>query len=106
MTVKELKENLKDINFYNLDDYVELIAGIDEESYNYDEFVIEVKHQLQIDYRLRGGGLIMANLSLNISKKIFNKAYLPYLTDYSKRDEVYYGGQVQVVGKVCLQFKN
>ena len=44
MTVKELKENLKDINFYNLDDYVELIAGIDEESYNYDEFVIEVKH--------------------------------------------------------------
>lgn len=34
----------------------------------------------------------MANLSLNISKKIFNEAYLPYLTDYSKRDEVYYGG--------------
>lgn len=43
MTVKELKENLKDINFYNLDDDVELIAGIDEEGFNYDEFVIEIK---------------------------------------------------------------
>lgn len=43
MTVKELKENLKNIDFYILDDDVELIAGIDEESYNYDKFVIEVK---------------------------------------------------------------
>lgn len=44
MTVKELKENLKNIGFDKLEDDVELIAGIDEESYNYDEFVIEVKH--------------------------------------------------------------
>lgn len=44
MTVKELKENLKNIGFDELDDNVELIAGIDEESYNYDEFVIEVKY--------------------------------------------------------------
>ena len=44
MTVKELKENLKNIGFDKLEDDVELIAGIDEESYNYDEFVIEVKY--------------------------------------------------------------
>ena len=44
MTVKELKENLKNIGFDKLEDDVELIDGIDEESYNYDEFVIEVKH--------------------------------------------------------------
>ena len=44
MTVKELKENLKNIGFDKLEDDAELIAGIDEESYNYDEFVIEVKH--------------------------------------------------------------
>ena len=44
MTVKELKENLKNIGFDKLYDDVELIAGIDEESYNYDEFVIEIKH--------------------------------------------------------------
>lgn len=31
-------------------------------------------------------------IKLNISKKIFNKVYLPYLEDYSKRFEVYYGG--------------
>ena len=43
MTVKELKENLKNIGFYKLDDNVELIAGIDEEGFNYDEFVIEIK---------------------------------------------------------------
>ena len=43
MTVKELKENLRNIDFYNLDDNTELIAGIDEEGFNYDEFVIEVK---------------------------------------------------------------
>ena len=43
MTVKELKENLKNIGFDKLDDDVELIAGIDEEGFNYDEFVIEIK---------------------------------------------------------------
>lgn len=34
----------------------------------------------------------MGNTSIKISKKIFNETYLPYLTDYSKRDEIYYGG--------------
>ena len=31
-------------------------------------------------------------IDLKISKKIFNEVYLPYLTDYSRRYEVYYGG--------------
>ena len=30
--------------------------------------------------------------SIKISKKVFNPTYLPYLTDYEKRTEVYYGG--------------
>ena len=30
--------------------------------------------------------------SVKISKKVFNPTYLPYLTDYEKRTEVYYGG--------------
>ena len=34
----------------------------------------------------------MANIKINISKSIFNDVYLPYLTDYKKRFEVYYGG--------------
>lgn len=34
----------------------------------------------------------MANTSIKISKKIFNDVYLPYLQDYNKRFEVYYGG--------------
>ena len=34
----------------------------------------------------------MANTSIKISKKIFNSIYLPYLQDYNKRFEVYYGG--------------
>lgn len=34
----------------------------------------------------------MSNTAIKISKKIFNTVYLPYLTDYSKRDEIYYGG--------------
>ena len=34
----------------------------------------------------------MPNINLNISKKIFNDAYFPYLLDYSHRYEVYYGG--------------
>lgn len=34
----------------------------------------------------------MASTNIKISKKIFNEAYLPYLEDYSKRFEVYYGG--------------
>ena len=34
----------------------------------------------------------MANTNIKISKKIFNSIYLPYLQDYNKRFEVYYGG--------------
>jgi len=34
----------------------------------------------------------MASIRINVSKSIFNKVYLPYLTDYEKRFEVYYGG--------------
>ena len=34
----------------------------------------------------------MSNTAIKISKKIFNTVYLPYLADYSKRDEIYYGG--------------
>jgi hypothetical protein len=32
----------------------------------------------------------MANTSIKISKKIFNEVYLPFLTEYNKRFEVYY----------------
>lgn len=32
------------------------------------------------------------NIELILSRKLFNKAYYPYLFDYSKRYEVYYGG--------------
>ena len=39
-----------------------------------------------------GGSIIMANTKMSISKDIFNKAYLPYLQDYSKRFSVFYGG--------------
>ena len=31
-------------------------------------------------------------INLSIDKKVFNDVYLPYLTDYSRRYEVYYGG--------------
>lgn len=31
-------------------------------------------------------------LNISLSKKLFNERYLPYLTDYSHRYEVYYGG--------------
>lgn len=34
----------------------------------------------------------MANIKISVSKSIFNDVYLPYLTDYKKRFEVYYGG--------------
>lgn len=34
----------------------------------------------------------MANTSIKISKKIFNNVYLPYLQDYNRRFETYYGG--------------
>lgn len=34
----------------------------------------------------------MPNVNLNISRKLFNDIYYPYLTDYSHRYEVYYGG--------------
>ena len=30
-------------------------------------------------------------IRLNLNKKIFNDAYFPYLFDYSRRYEVYYG---------------
>lgn len=32
------------------------------------------------------------NIDLHLSKKLFNPAYYPYLFEYSKRYEVYYGG--------------
>ena len=32
------------------------------------------------------------NINLKISKSLFNEVYLPWLTDYSHRYEVYYGG--------------
>lgn len=31
-------------------------------------------------------------MKLNIHREIFNDAYFPYLSDFSKRYEVYYGG--------------
>lgn len=34
----------------------------------------------------------MASINLKLKKSLFNEAYLPHLTDYSKRYEVYYGG--------------
>ena len=34
----------------------------------------------------------MSNTTIKINKGLFNEVYLPYLTDYSKRDEIYYGG--------------
>lgn len=34
----------------------------------------------------------MPSINLKLRKSLFNEAYLPYLTDYSKRYEVYYGG--------------
>ena len=34
----------------------------------------------------------MASINLKLSKSLFNETYLPHLTDYSKRYEVYYGG--------------
>lgn len=34
----------------------------------------------------------MANININIKKSVFNEVYYPYLTDYSNRYEVYYGG--------------
>ena len=34
----------------------------------------------------------MASINLKLSKKLFNEVYLPHLTDYSKRYEVYFGG--------------
>lgn len=39
-----------------------------------------------------GGSFIMGKVSMTIKKEMFNKAYLPYLQDYSKRFSVFYGG--------------
>ena len=36
--------------------------------------------------------LVTKMINLNINKRVFNDAYYPYLTDYSNRYEVYYGG--------------
>lgn len=49
------------------------------------------------------------NLNVNISKKVFNKAYLPYLEDYSHRFNVFYGGAGSgkshfVVQKMVLKY--
>ena len=33
----------------------------------------------------------MSAINLNISKRIFNEAYYPFLFNYSDRYEVYYG---------------
>ncbi len=54
------------------------------------------------------------NTSVTISKKIFNDIYLPFLTEYDKRFEVYYGGagsgkSVFITQKLLykyLKFKN
>lgn len=32
------------------------------------------------------------NLKLNINKKVFNPSYYPYLYQYDKKFEIYYGG--------------
>ena len=53
----------------------------------------------------------MSNTAIKISKKIFNTVYLPYLTDYSKRDEIYYGGagsgkSVFIVQKLIIKLLN
>lgn len=34
----------------------------------------------------------MTNTRMKISKQIFNEVYFPYLQEYDKRFEVYYGG--------------
>lgn len=34
----------------------------------------------------------MANINLNIKRGVFNETYFPYVTDYSRRFNVYYGG--------------
>ena len=38
------------------------------------------------------GGDVMANTNVKISKNVFNETYLPYLMDYTHRDEIDYGG--------------
>ena len=37
----------------------------------------------------------MKTIELNIDKNMFVPLYLPYLWDYSYRDNVYYGGRIQ-----------
>lgn len=34
----------------------------------------------------------MPKVNLNLSRDLFNDVYYPYLTDYSNKFEVYYGG--------------
>lgn len=53
----------------------------------------------------------MANTSLLIKKEMFNDTYLPYLMDYSHRDEIYYGGagsgkSVHIVQKIIIKLLN
>ena len=33
----------------------------------------------------------MANTNVKLSKNVFNETSLPYLMDYTQRDETYYG---------------
>ena len=53
--------------------------------------VVRQQQDLSLLLCIKGGGL-MANTSLVIKKEMFNDTYLPYLMDYSHRDEIYYGG--------------
>ena len=45
----------------------------------------------------------MPTINLNISKQIFCPIYLPYLYDYSKRYNVYYGGRASGKTKFTMQ---
>lgn len=45
----------------------------------------------------------MPTINLNISKQIFCPIYLPYLYDYSKRYNVYYGGRASGKTKFIMQ---
>jgi len=40
----------------------------------------------------KGGAVAISNTKFIISKKCFNDAYLPYLTDYNTRFNIFYGG--------------
>ena len=53
----------------------------------------------------------MSNTTIKINKGLFNEVYLPYLADYSKRDEIYYGGagsgkSVFIAQKLIIKLPN